>query len=334
MDDHQVAYLDWPTGVVRLNATLEDLHAALNCPDLSQLDLGRRSIIEGITHEVTHAIQIATMGFPYLIAVERYALLRDCVKWPVTNLNDLPQIPPSHVAEQLEDRLVALQAPQTDGISDLAVLEGNAVYAQFWTHYRGLNAFQLMEHLTGLPACYSSAFTLCSSLLGTRAFEAFGMLSSLALCTRRPGAAFGLLCRETAKRKLADPRDGTYGYLEMVNDLHVAEHIELVGTAAEVLERGSGHPVYAPIVMELNDLCESDGLSVLDYFAAPFERSAALAAASVRPFALNSEFGEQCVWVPTNWRRDLGTKTDRNAEAEIWILLMSLSQRMLAAVGT
>jgi hypothetical protein len=71
---------------------------------------------------------------------------------------------------------------------------------------------------------------------------------------------------------------------------------------------------------------------MLDYMAAPHRIARPIAEAVARPTVYNRDVdGTGYVHVPDNWRPDLD-RASRDAEAEMLVLLMSVSARLLRSI--
>ncbi len=200
-------FLEWMTGVIRINATVEELQRLSEVKERVRL-----AYEETITHEFFHCAQICAAGYPhhyaasvtkelfpvlypYLLAFSSHTDLEEAVA-------RLAEAPPSipHQAVALLDRL---DEPGSDGITPRAIVESAAYLVQKRTHQGDLDApgYGHMLHFAPAPE-YRSTFLVAESILGARAFELFPALSFLSLCFLRPQDVFTNLCR--AARRLPD----------------------------------------------------------------------------------------------------------------------------------
>ena len=132
------------------------------------------------------------------------------------------------------------------------------------------------------------------------------------------------------QRVLEFPAQSVREYLALANELHQAGSIELAGTSVEIINDLPTHPMYSPMVVQLNELAAE--ASLLDYMAAPHRIAPALAKAVARPVVYNSDMeGNTAVHVPDHWRPDLDRQT-RDEEVEMLVLLMSVSARLLKSL--
>lgn len=200
-------FLEWMTGVIRINATVEELQRLSEAREHVRL-----AYEETVTHEFFHCAQICAAGYPH-----HYAATVAKALFPVlhpyllafsshTDLEEaatrFAQAPPSipHEAMALLD---LLDEPGSDGITPRDIVESAAYLVQKRTHLQDLDAadYGHMLHFAPAPE-YRSAFLVAESILGARALELFPALSHVSLCFLRPQDVFTNLCR--AARRLPD----------------------------------------------------------------------------------------------------------------------------------
>jgi hypothetical protein len=123
----------------------------------------------------------------------------------------------------------------------------------------------------------------------------------MALCTRMPAASFVQMCHALKERGVsALPEESVREYLVLANELHRSGQIALAGTSIEVINDLPAHPLYSPMVVQLNGLAAES--SMLDYMAAPHHVTRAIAEAVARPVVYNRDAkGNTYVHVPDNW---------------------------------
>jgi hypothetical protein len=323
-------YLDWTTGLMRINTTHDVWQRIVRTPDLRTLPRGEQGIVETVTHETIHFLQIATTSFLYGFAVRLFEIVKSAIQFPVRHVSELPTRATPPIALKLRAHFAALDAAGPENLTVRSLAEGQAMLAQLRTHWRGMNAGEFLRRLTtsGLPPEYSRAYVFAHKILGDATFESYPLVSSMALCTAQPAAAFVALCEALRHRGIrTPPSEARDQYLQLVNELNQAGKIVLKGTSAEVLQDLPEHPVYTPMVHKLNEIAAVS--SIIDYMTAPHRISETLAVAVARPAVYNAgPNGDTAVHVPDNWRPDLD-RASRDAEAETMVLLMSVSASLL-----
>jgi hypothetical protein len=323
-------YLDWSTGLLRVNATHEVWQRIVASKDLSKLQQWERDIVEVVTHETIHFMQIVTTGWLYQFAVELFELIKSCIPFPVKDFSQIPKVPPPGPAARIRNHLARLDVAGANSVTVRSLVECQAVLAQLQTHWKSTDheSFVKRIHESHLPQEYRAAYLSAVKHLDRHAFESYPFISNMALCCRDPVTSFEVICRGVKTAALpAQPRRAIQGYLELLNRLHTAGNLEMIGTAAEVINSAPEHPVYTPMVARLNEL--SANSSMLEYMAAPHEIKEPVAVAVARPTVFNlDDSGNARVHVPTNWRSDL-TTGQKNAEAEFLVFLMTTATRLL-----
>lgn len=237
-------FLEWMTGVIRINATVEELQQFSQAPERVRL-----AYEETVTHEFFHCAQICAAGYPH-----RYASSVAKALYPVlhpylqafsshTDLEEasmhFAEAPPA-IPHTLTALLESLDEPGLDGITPREIVESAAYLVQKRTHRPELDAprYDQMLHLAPAPE-YRSAYMAAESILGERAFGLFPALSFYALCFVRPHDVFVDLCR--AARRAPDG-----GLARVAEDL--ARTHRCLGTAARYARdyaNGTFNPFYA-----------------------------------------------------------------------------------------
>ncbi len=325
-------FLDWTTGLLRLNAASAAWDRVSKSPDLRTLPARDRLLVETVTHETIHFLQIVTTGYLYRFAVKLFDLIRDCLPKPVRAIADIPIAPSRMQAARITDHIAALDRTDADGCSVRSLAECQAMLAQLRTHWTGLTHDGFLERTDYMPEVYRRAYRLATVFLGKDAFDSYPFLSSMALCCDDPVRAFRVLCCATQDASMsAPPAEDVQAYVELVNMLHHRGQLRLLGTAAEMVNDLGNHPVYTPAVHALNEV---SGQGVLQYMAAPHLVDTAIATAVARPAVYNPDAeGQLFVRVPENWRPDLD-RAAKDKEAEFLVFLMGISTRLLQNIAT
>jgi hypothetical protein len=197
-------FLEWTTGVIRINATVGELQRLGDLKERARL-----AYQETVTHEFFHCAQICAAGYPHHFAVSVVKELLP-VLYPFlegfsayTDLGEaslrFAEAPPP-VPRALVTVLEGLDAPGDDGITPREIVESAAYLVQKRTHRPGLDAAGFGRILPFAPAPeYQTAFLVAESILGDRAFELLPALSYFSLCYLRPQDVFIPLCRAASR---------------------------------------------------------------------------------------------------------------------------------------
>ena len=151
-------YLDWTTGLMRVNATHDVWARIARTPDLRTLPRWEQGVVETITHETIHFLQITTTSYLYRFAVTLFELVKSAIHFPVHDVSELPIRATPELAQKLRAHFATLDARGAHGVTVRSLAEGQAMLAQLRTHWRGLTAGEFLKRLTGsgLPAEYSA----------------------------------------------------------------------------------------------------------------------------------------------------------------------------------
>lgn len=322
-------YLDWATGLMRLNASHNDWKRISAIADLSKLQRWEQDLVQTMTHETIHFLQITTTSYLFVFAVELFNLIRRAIPDSQRDASGVAQRASPEFEAKIRAQNAALDKVGPRRVTVRSLAEGQAMLAQLRTHWCNLTPDSFLNRLfeSTLPSEYWRAYTVAHDLLGDNAFEIFPSLSSIALCTKAPAEAFVTMCEALVGKDVPHaPSEIMHECLVLANDLHKRGQIQLVGTSAEVVESVGWHPLYSPMVATLNDL--SADFSMLDCMAAPHKIAPAIAAAVARPVMFNPDAsGDAYIHIPDNWRPDL-VGSARRDEIETLVLLMIVAARL------
>ena len=175
-------YLDWVTGLVRLNLSSEEYESRTRTEEFELT----------LNHELFHAFQICTTGYLYRLCTE---LLRGIVRIivavsPQVDIFEVIERPPTGTA-RIDELLGAMDAANADGITVRDLVEGYAFYGHAALHEPRLTARAFSGQLAAAPSEeYRRAFRYCEERLGRRAFGIFPLLCYLSLLFRDPPDVF------------------------------------------------------------------------------------------------------------------------------------------------
>jgi hypothetical protein len=197
------AFLEWCTGVLRINLTTDEYKQRLSQPQQ------RAELEEFIHHERFHLLQIITSGFLYHFTTE---LVKDIIPfWKnalaentkgrmlfYKTISDIPNLSPA-----VRQKFDALAQEDTDGLSINALIEGAALFYQKTVSFpQDMVIAELRLASSYLPQEYTAAFHYASKHLETADIEQhFAELTHLALCFQHPVAAFRHLVATLANKE-------------------------------------------------------------------------------------------------------------------------------------
>jgi hypothetical protein len=260
------AFLEWCTGVLRINLTTNEYKQRLNHPQQ------RAELEEFIHHERFHMLQIVTSGFLYHFTTE---LVKDILPfWKnalaentkgrmlfYKTISTIPDLSPA-----VRKKFGALAQEDADGLSINALIEGAALFYQKTASYPPeLIIDELRLATSYLPQEYTSAFRYASKHLETASIlQHFAELTHLALCFQQPVAAFRYLV-DALTNKEADLRASAQAFRQGGN--------LYLGTPFEVerflYQREGYNPFFAHQVTQVIAHCNELKLSLFDLMAAP-----------------------------------------------------------------
>jgi hypothetical protein len=332
LDPGTAGYLDWATGISRINASYsewQELNPRRRAKQITDRDIELR---EAASHEYAHFIQITTTGYLYRFAIRLYELLSRCVPQPKFVVPGPDLKPPEVVAKQLAEHLAILDDVGPHGITSRAVIESQAFYIQKGSTLYGLSHKHYITMLDEAPGPeYRHAYDLAAERLGARAFKAFPVLTSLALCTLDPAESFVELVEAVAARKLSYTHTaGTPPFAELASTVC----INTIGTSVDMLKKLPQHPVYTPVVSELYQKCMQSSRSVLDFLTNLHRRQPKdLVSATLRPILFNRELGakQSSLLIPSGlWSNK--TKEERENDGHDLIVLAAVSASFLGNI--
>jgi len=323
--------LDWPTGVIHLNAD-EAEFAELIAQDAASYTERQRDLAQTLFHERFHYLQIGTCGFLYQYAGELFEALRGC-GMTTENLARRAQLV---IAAEAGARLVELhgrlESKSAGDVSIRSMVESHAHLVEKRSNWVGLDASDYDTMIRRDPPDYHSAYRMARSLLGPVGFELLPVLVSVSLCSLQPVQTYAqLLAAVCADRSLQDVGAAAPQLMDVARDLAPERFL---GTAADVRKGGAVHPVYAAVVDAVTQLVEGGAASVWDLFARPHMAVAKFARVVDRPIALAPQGdGDRGTWAMRLPDGFAPSDEHRLATATRLVMLASLSYQLLAAAG-
>ncbi|MDA0161326.1 hypothetical protein OM076_13695 [Solirubrobacter ginsenosidimutans] len=269
VDDGVEAYLDWATGLLRINRAYDEWRQ----------ETPSHVFAETLAHESFHLVQLATTGYGYRLS----ARLFDLVRRALTATADV-EIPPGASAE-VARLLSVLDAVGPEGVTARSVLESHAYLVQKQAVWTGLTAASYDAILVSAPAPeYRTAYEFARDHLADETFTTFPLLCSLALLTADPAETFIALVHELDRRSLHyEP-----GTARALLGLTEALAGRFLGTAADVRRaQGLRHPLLDPLLDAVDHRRASGGVDPIEGLAQPLALYAAIAFKTLRPMLFN-----------------------------------------------
>jgi hypothetical protein len=266
-------FLDWVTGLVRVNLTSEQFTRSERT---EQFELT-------LNHELFHAFQICTTGYMYRTCME---LLREIVRIIISvgeslDLDRLIRTPPPS-SSKLDALLTEIDRANNDGITARDLIEGYAYYSHEALHDPALDAASYARRLVAAPGrAYTNAFSYSEQRVAAEAFELFPLLCYLALLFRDPPSVFCRLhdlllgrCGPTAGKRRRD-------VVKLLDQIPA----EYLGIPCQDRPRYTApNPFYS---WSMQKISKRIGASLLDYAAEPGTIPHDLQEALLRPIILN-----------------------------------------------
>jgi len=330
MPESVAAQLDWATGIVGVNTSqqewlrLVDRYGDKNSAQVSQRE---SELLETVTHELTHFLQIVTTGYLYRFAVNLYYQIG---AWISTVGKDklstdervrvlLKTAIPNSISKQVRATLGQLDVEGPEGLTTRAIVESSAFFVQkrvHWPEWDVKKYRRVLDDTCPAPA-YRSAFDVASSILRDEALEAYSYITFLALCTDDPPRAFITLCHRTAELGLATGHVVRVGAISrLLDDKDWAP----LGTAAEQAASLKEHPVYTVAVRRLDSLHGSGAISLDAYMATPYDLTDRLVDEAVRPMVFTEGPGRYAAAIPPQlWSEDPDEARDAKVKSLVTI---------------
>lgn len=349
------AYLDWPTGIMRINATNQEWlavsetakarHESAKLPFLGLLQPVKRSakevnLTEAVVHEWLHYLQICVHPYLYWFVTELAKRIQQC--WPrsLKQLADLPVGIPKEILSEIKElkRLLSEHGPRQMTIE--TIIESEAFLLQKRTTKVGLKAQDYDDVLlTECPAwTYRNAFDIADESLGQCAFDAYPFIAALSLATNRPAQAFVALCESVGQ---SGARDEVIDRWSSLGEDASRIMEQLLGTlnmpgvqlmpSFDALER---HDWYGPSIETLRSLVTAGKFQFVQYVRAPWLYLGSwllgwdVPDALVPPLVFNPRDKEHMpVWIAEGRRKELAEGEKEEMRQEI-LLLLEVSTRL------
>ena len=318
-----VADLDWATGLTRYFFDIETFDS-LTDSNRSVYNKEERYILEAITHETVHLLQLTLTGYGYRFSSNMIRIVvsaaHDFESLDAINKNRI------QYAKRAERLISGMRRQGPEGVSALAIMESAAFLAQKLDHYKfGPQSYEKMLTDEAPSGEYRIAYDVAAEHLGPDATEHFPHVASLALATTQPEEAFIPLLN--AFRSRASRTDIFHNHALGMRLLKADFSKSLLGTAADQVRLGNDHPVLAKIVGALSNLEQRGVLEkrVLMARGRPYNTEIATVLQWLSVFAPSATTeGRAPLRLPSDW--DGFTDDDPSLQAQTLKYLFAVSQ--------
>jgi hypothetical protein len=321
-------YLEWVSGILFVNRTLEDWQHFLSRPDLD------RSILEQtITHETYHFYQIATTGYLYRFASRLFDEVVSLIGFPVRerNIEKLVENVMSKSSGKLRDLVAELDRPGPQDLTVRDIVESAAYLYEFKAHYPEFGAQSFREQLEfEMPDReYRHAFQIAEERMGDGAFDNFLVVSVLSLCCDDPAEAFHTTVEMVQRSRVVYE---SYQDLEAIlaASAGISEIHPCLGTAAQVAFESGGlahrqNPIFRQATYDLN--CNADHVRPLGLVVDP-KVMQDVAVEVVRPIQLR----DGAIWIPEAFKKR-SRYPDLEARIEGLVVLGAIALKLQGSMG-
>lgn len=304
-DDDLVGDVDWATGIVRMHVPYDEWRRVIGS-DVETLNDDERFVLEVITHEGAHVMQMVTTGYAWELSLR-------CFEQVVGALNEQGDLDAIYhgragYAAALEPSFATLTAKGEAGVRPIDILEGAAFLMQKRTHYPNLGprSYQSMLDEQAPDAAYRRAYDATTEVLGEDAFDHFPHIANLSLQAREPQTVFMPLVHAfRAKASRVDLEHNHGVALELLNSQFADL---LLGHPMERLEKGRVHPLLVGVVLAQNELAGSGRLSPIVMLASPYTISQDVANLLAGPtlFPPTKSEPRAGLYIPNAWAERAG----------------------------
>lgn len=280
----QVGVLDWITGVVRINCTVEEWERYLEgIQNDDRENLRFVELAETLSHECYHLLQICSTGYLYSFCMRLFDLVMPSL------LMDSPVVdsisPAPETVESVRQLINELHDPGLYGLSPIDVIEGAAFHFQVSHNYLGApSRFPVARKK--LAAAYGLAYEKAAEALGEMAFYFLPLLANHSLLWEHPGNAFVHFARKLSTQLSCGTKVPWTLFMDGPG--------MRIGLATEIRDIVGLHPIFGDLV----DVLEKE-VDFHDFFEAPHQAVTLEIAVKVHPVViLDAAHGKRGVWIP------------------------------------
>jgi len=311
------AYLEWSTGILRINATQEAWRRLFERGGDADLPPDEQELLETVTHEMFHVVQIINTGYLYQLVtqlqVEIDEWLRSCN--PPAEDDDVVRafltmpVPPE-LSESVRGWIAELDTPGAEAITTRAIVESSAFLVQkriFDHHFTHDAYLKTLDDSCPSPD-YRHPYDVAARYLGNATVDAYPLVACLALCTLKPAEVLAPLCEEASRQQLISHSSGNTA-MDIDGLIGLSRHFpSFVGTAAQLSEMlPLAHPVYARGVAVFKELAGTNQYAQWAFMCTPHLLWATLAEPLLRfhPLVFNDTRGRLTMIPPAAIRSQM-----------------------------
>jgi hypothetical protein len=194
LDPSVQGYMDWVTGIMQVNCTVEEYLEGFKTGNFPP------NLLESILHESYHAIQIAMLGYLYRFAVTLHIIIRNSLPDHVNDYDELFEKLPAQISQsELYINIIRdLHRKGPNGLSVIDIVEGLTYCAQNRQSY-DYDTERYVDFLRSshMAEEYSRAFLHFHTEVGAvcDSVKAFPVAAHLALCSHSPPECFSILVK-------------------------------------------------------------------------------------------------------------------------------------------
>ncbi len=199
---HVMATLDWVSGVIIIN---EDIETFFRVRREGASNSYEKELMRTYSHELIHYYQVLLTGYLYEFVATINDQIEHCIaiargnrninyNWQemVTFFDNLPQSDLGPWRGRLISKMADLRKTDTNGLSIMDIVEGQATYVEMTDTYDCNSAgFRQLLDRHRVPRSYRFAYDFTCQQLGEEAgFGNFLFICSLSLCSSHPVMSF------------------------------------------------------------------------------------------------------------------------------------------------
>ena len=295
-DGYVIGYLDWITGIIRLNFTSEEYNSLIENPNLWELYLKTN------IHEMFHFYQILTSGylFNYVINITTDVLVN------TFNMEEnllFEAIKDNRFSTTVEEKVVKKisiihKCGGDNNLSIIDLVEGAAFYAQEVAGKNSVDHNHIIRKIKYIykDSEYSKAYLAITSSIGEKAFYIFPKIIYFCLKFSDPVYVFDIINAEIhlIKHKIKNSHHNNIGlmkndFISIIKDKnHHHKSFGMIENPLEVEEKNNdNHPFYSESLKMIQERGDID--KIITFITNPKEIKSDIFLETLRPVLLNNE---------------------------------------------
>ena len=324
VDDRLIADVDWATGIVRVHRTFREWDDLMRA-DRSTMREDELFVLESISHEFIHVLQLTTTGYCYELSRK----CADQVALAIRDHGDLDGVLRSRgeYTAALEPAMAALARQGDREVRAIDILESAAFLCQKRIHRPDMGPREYEEKLNSeaSDAAYRRAYDVAVEILQEDAFDQFAHVAALSLMASEPETVFVPIAkafREHASR-LDIARNHRLG-LELLDQCFGGL---VLGHPIELLHQGRVHPLLKGTVVGIDDLAAAGKVDPMVLMARPYSISQETANVLAGPMLFPPDGDGATVFIPAAWAKR--TQSGTSLDGQHLVFLSAVSQLII-----